>query len=72
MTPRQWRLSRQIAVILGAEPGMTEPALAERLSVTAAELRPVIGMLLGRGKLERCRDYLVLAAGPALSSGGTP
>jgi hypothetical protein len=43
---------------------MTDRALSERLNVTAAELRPVTGMLLGRGKLARCRDYLVVAADP--------
>jgi hypothetical protein len=59
---KQWRLSRQALSILATEPGLTEQALAERLSVTAAELRPVTGMLLGRGQLERCNEYLVLAA----------
>jgi hypothetical protein len=45
---------------------MTDRQLAERLGVT--ELRPVTGMLVGRGHLERCWDYLALplrAAGPA-------
>jgi hypothetical protein len=68
MTSAQWRLSRQVVVILSADPGRTESDLAGRLGVTLAELRPVVGMLIGRGRLERCWDCLVLgpkAAGPA-------
>jgi hypothetical protein len=68
VTPAQWRLSRRVTAMLTAGSGMTDEALAERLNVTRAELRPVVGMLLGRGRVERCRDYLVLvppAAGDA-------
>jgi DNA-binding Lrp family transcriptional regulator len=61
MTPAQWALSRRILSLLAADPGVTDSDLAERLGVTVAELRAPIGMLLGRGKIERAGDYLVLA-----------
>lgn len=63
MTPAQWRLSRRALEVVAGQVGLTDLMLAERLGVTLAELRPVLGMLLGRGKIERAGDYLVL--GPA-------
>lgn len=67
MNAKQWRLSRRAISILASDPGLTEHSLAERLAISAAELHPVVGMLLGRGQLERCGEYLVLTA----SSGAT-
>ena len=61
MTPAQWRLSRRTLEALAREGDLTVPMLAERLGVTAAELRPVVGMLIGRGRVERRGNYLVLA-----------
>lgn len=61
MTPAQWALSRRVLALLTTDPGRTDSDLAERLGVTRPELRPVIGMLLGRRKIERAGDYLVLA-----------
>jgi len=67
---RQWRLVRPYLRILGTAPGMSEKALADRLGVTLAELKPVTGMLVGRGLIERCGpDYLILAAQPAPARG---
>lgn len=63
MTPAQWALSRRVLEILATDPGRTDSDLAERLGVTRAELRPVTGMLIGRGKIERAGDYLILASG---------
>ena len=65
MTPSQWRLARRVIGALTREPGLTERQLAARLRVSAAELRPVVGMLLGRRRVQRCDDYLVIAAAPA-------
>ena len=61
MTRDQWQLSRRALDVLAGDVGLTARMLAERLGVTAAELRPVLGMLLGRSKVERAGDYLILA-----------
>ena len=61
MTPRQWRLSRQVTAILSADAGRTDSDLAERLGVTLTELRPVIGMLIGWKRVE-----------PGPATGATP
>jgi hypothetical protein len=60
VTPAQWRLSRRTLEAIAREGGLGDRMLAERLGVTVAELRPVLGMLLGRGKVQRCDDYLVI------------
>ena len=70
MNPAQWRLSRRVLRLLATEPGLTEMALTERLGTTTTELRRVTGMLLGRGQLERCEDYLVVAPAPTQDTGG--
>jgi hypothetical protein len=70
MTPAQWRLARQVTSLLGTEPAMTDASLADQLGVSEAELRPVTGMLAGRGLVERCGAYLVLVTPPAQSPGG--
>jgi hypothetical protein len=61
VTGAQWRLSRRVLEALADEGGLTSQMLAERLGVTAAELRLVVGMLIGRGRVERRGNYLVLA-----------
>jgi transcription initiation factor IIE alpha subunit len=62
VTPAQWRLSRRVLEVLAAKTALTDHQIAERLGVSAAELRPVLGMLLGRRQLERCGDYLTLVS----------
>jgi hypothetical protein len=57
---RQWQLARRAVDEVSTAGALTDRMLAERLDVTVTELRPVIGMLLGRGKLERCVGYLVI------------
>lgn len=59
MTGEQRRLSRRVLEVLAREVGLTDRMLAERLGVTTAELTPVIGMLLGTRRIDRCHDYLV-------------
>jgi hypothetical protein len=56
---QQWRMAARITTILGAGPGLTDDQLAEQLGVTSSELRPVVGMMLGRGLVQRCDSYLV-------------
>lgn len=70
LTSAQWRLGRQVLDVLGAEPGMTDSAIADRLGVSTTVLRPVLGMLLGRGRLERCGSYLVAATPAAAAEDG--
>ena len=66
MTPAQWRLSHRILEAVASDDlGLTDVMLAERLGVTVTELRPLLGMLAGRGQIERCGDYLVPAGGAA-------
>lgn len=59
---RGWRLARQVTDLLADESALTVSDLAAKLRVTEADLKTPIGMLLGRGIVERCADYLVLAA----------
>jgi DNA-binding MarR family transcriptional regulator len=64
LTDAQWRLSRSVLRQLDREPGLTGNQLAKRLNTSYADLRPVLGMLIGRGVVERCGDYLVAAVKP--------
>ena len=65
---RSWRPARRVTDLLAKESALTTAGLAARLGVTEADLRAPIAMLLGRGLIERCGDYLVLhptsSAGP--------
>jgi hypothetical protein len=70
VTPRGWRLARQVLAALGTEVGMTDQALAAQLDVSVTELKPVLGMLLGRGQVESCAGFLVLVTPLAEPSGG--
>ena len=59
MTGEQRRLSRPVLEVLARELGLTDRMLAERLGLTIAELRPVIGMLLRTRRIDRCHEHLV-------------
>ena len=64
LTDAQWRLSRSVLRQLDREIGLTSDELAKRLGVSFVDLKPVVGMLIGRGVVERCGDYLVPAVKP--------
>ena len=64
------RLRSRVLATVAAEVGITDRQLAETLHVTAAELRPVIGQLIGTRRLDSCWGYLVLPVRPA--AGGQP
>lgn len=68
MNGRQWRLSRDVVALVTTEVGLTDLGIAEELGVTVAELRPVIGMLIGRRKLVRCDEYLTVPQTPGPAS----
>ncbi len=65
MTPQQMRLRRRVLDLVTSEVGLTDSQIASRLGVTAAELRPVIGQLIGTRRLDVCWGYLVIPARPA-------
>ena len=73
MTPAQWQMVPRIIGALTTETALTERQLAARLRVSAIELKPVLGMLIGRRRVERCwtgtDSYLVLAPAPPLDEG---
>ena len=58
---RGWQLSRRVTDLLKAETALTQADLAEKLKVSEADLKAPIGMLIGRGVLERCGDYLTVS-----------
>jgi predicted transcriptional regulator len=57
---RGWRLARRVTALLAEESALTTADLAAKLGVTEAELTPVVGMLIGRGLVERCAEYLTV------------
>lgn len=69
MTGAQWRMARRVLEVLTAEVGMTDHALARRLGVTEAELRPVVGALIRQHRADSCwtgtEGYVVLSAASA-------
>lgn len=68
LTDAQWRLGRSVVRLLDRELGLTADDLAKRLGVTYSELKPVLGMLIGRGVVARCEDYLIVAVKPGEGS----
>ena len=60
MSPANWRIGRQIILVLERDIGRTDHDLARVLGVSLAELRPVTGTLYRQRKVDRCWDYLVL------------
>ena len=65
MTPRQWRLRKPALDTVATSVGLDDSQLASLLGVTAAELRPVVGYLIGTRQLDVCHGYLVIPAVPA-------
>ena len=65
MTPQQWRLARRAVDEVSAAGGLTDRMLAERLGISADDLKPITGMLIGRGRLQRCDSYLVVVPDPS-------
>lgn len=59
LTGREWRLASAVIRLIAAEGSVTEAALADRLGASPAEVHHVVGMLVGRGKVDRASDYLV-------------
>lgn len=60
MTREQMRLRRRVLDLVAAELGLTDRQLASRLGVTAQELRPVVGQLIGTRRVDVCAGYLVI------------
>jgi hypothetical protein len=59
MTPAQWRIVRQIQVILTAESGASFQELAERTGASFPEVRAVIWPLYGSKRADICHGYVV-------------
>lgn len=59
MTPRQWRLLRQVEAIVNRDVARTDADLARILGTTVTELRVPIAVLMRQGKVTRCMDYVV-------------
>jgi transcription initiation factor IIE alpha subunit len=64
MTGQQFRMARQVLALLESEIGLTDDALAERSHVKPSDLRPVLGALYGRRKIDFCAGYVVLPPQP--------
>jgi hypothetical protein len=55
----RWQLARCAEALVLAKQALTEEQLARELCATGPEVHSAVGLLVGRGRLERCGDYLV-------------
>ena len=58
MTPAQWRIARQIQVILTAESGASFEELAERTGGTFADVRDTARVLYRMRRADFCWSFL--------------
>jgi hypothetical protein len=64
VTREQWRLADRVTPVLETEIGMTDTALAEVLSVTVADLVPVLQVLYRQQRVDRCWSWTVSVPRP--------
>ena len=61
LTRPESQIASAVTRLVAVEGSVTEAVLTDRLSASHAEVRRVVGMLVGRGKVDRAGDYLIPA-----------